>query len=214
VNPGLQAEIGDSPSDSLQLGDTVDLQGSGVWTSGTIQEHDDEKLLVRLFTAKDEIAQVARGSLFEVQRGIEAGVLIANLPLVRYDTDARLIQLKSAHGKLRVERRQHSRVPVRVRACVLHDRRLAPEIGYTVNLAGGGAAVDLAESEMLVGDLCDIWLRIPDGPPVQVRARLMGNAPYHRFQFWNLDPPHEERLLRFLLKEESEQRRLLSGARR
>jgi PilZ domain len=207
MNPVVEAELGDRLSQVMNHGDTVHLEGGGVWGSGIIERSDDEGLSVLLFEARDGMARLPPGTAFELQRAVRDGVLIAQVPLTGYDAGNGLLHFEPPAGALRVERRQYSRVQVRVGACVFHDRRALPEVGWTINVAAGGAAVELPPSEMAVEDWCDIWLRIP-GAPVQVKARLLAVTPSYRFEFWHLAPVQEERLLRFLLKEETEQRRL------
>lgn len=89
------------------------------------------------------------------------------------------------------ERRAHPRIPMRVQTEVRFTSWAVFSLIYTINISKGGMNLELPESPK-IGDLLEVMLAPPDGPPVALQAVVRHTAPAKRgfsvgVEFQNLD---------------------------
>jgi len=207
MHAGKVADAGAPQGQKLQLEGIVHLHGEGVRARGIV-EQCNETLRIRIYAGRDQSGQFVPGAVVTVERAVVGGAVVGEATVINYKPETNHLQLSAPGDTLRLERREHRRVEARLNACVLSDRRVIPEQGWTVDVSAGGAALDIPDSPLEPGDDCEVWLRLPEGgAPLRVQCRVVTTEDWVRVEFGDMAEAQHERLLRFLLRAETEQRR-------
>jgi hypothetical protein len=182
----MEAVHADLLEAQLPLGVVVRLAAAGCRGRATVEELSPGLLVLRVFDG-----------------------------LVAYSIGSRLadrvLWLAPPPAMTRIQRREFYRVGVTLPVGIITDHRTGTVLGRTVDVSAGGIALELDQSDLELDEIGEVWLRVPEGPPVRATAVVVGVGEVYRLRFSGITFAERERLARFTLRFDAARRRRRPG---
>jgi hypothetical protein len=193
----VDAELVES---QLPAGAVVRLNALGHRARATVEHVGNHELELRLFEGLADLADLPDGTELELERTLPQGVLTARVESIRSRSAESTLWVTMPSTVSRTQRREFYRVSVALPVGIITDHRTGTVLGHTVDVSAGGMALRLDNSDMEMDELGEVWLRLPEGPPVRATAVVVGTGEVYRVRFTGINFADRERLARFTLR--------------